>query len=72
MNRNAILSETLFEFAHRETFNGGAVHHEKRRSRNELFDLVEICRVVRRDSHRSIRPKRAVHRREEVLRHETA
>lgn len=56
MNRNAILSETLFEFAHRETFNGGAVHHEKRRSRNELFDLVEICRVVRRDSHRSIRP----------------
>lgn len=67
MNLNLVISETLFEFAHRDSRNGRAIHDEKGGVGNELLDLAEICRVVGRDSHRSIRAKRAIHGGEEVF-----
>jgi len=72
MNRKSLLREPFFELAHDARRNRVRDDLKKRRLRNQPGNLPEVVRFVGRDSRDAIRDKRAMDRREEILRDQTA
>ena len=72
MNLQSLARESFFEFTDRARRNRVRDELKKRRLRNEPVNLPEVPELVGGDSQGAVRDKRAMDRREEILRYQTA